>query len=143
MSLVKTATAEWNGDLHFDALAGSGHTVRMDGEGNVSGFSPMELVLLALAGCTGMDVISILRKKRQNVTRMSVSVTGVQQDEHPKVYKSIEVEFVVRGQGIDPAAVDRAIVLSQNKYCPVSAMLGGAPLVRCTYRIEAAEASAA
>jgi putative redox protein len=139
MSLVKTVTATWDGGLCFDSLAGSGHTLRMDGDGNVTGFSPMELVLVGLAGCTGMDVISILKKKRQEVTGLAIHLRGVQADEHPKVYTAIEIEFVVRGRGIDPVAVDRAIYLSQNKYCPVSATVGGPAVVRCTFRIEEAE----
>jgi putative redox protein len=143
MSLVKTASATWDGDLRFDGVAGSGHTVRLDGHGNVTGFSPMELVLVSLACCTGMDVIDILHKKRQEVAGLAVNARGTQGEEHPKVYTSIELEFVVRGHAIDPQAVDRAIILSQNKYCPVSAMLGGPAVVHCTYRIEEAQPASA
>ena len=143
MSLVKTAVATWDGGMCFDCTAGTGHTLRMDGDGNVTGFSPMELVLVGLAGCTGMDVISILKKKRQDVTGLQVNTRGTQSDEHPNVYTRIEVEFVVRERGIDAQAVDRAIALSQNKYCPVSAMLGGPAIIGCTYRIEEAAAAPA
>jgi putative redox protein len=139
MSLVKTAVATWDSNMCFDTVSGSGHAARMDGDGNVTGFSPMELLLVALAGCTGMDVVSILKKKRQEVTAMQVNARGVQADEHPKVFTAIDLEFVVRGHGVDPVAVDRAIYLSQNKYCPVSATLGGPAVVHCTYRIEEAE----
>lgn len=140
MSLVKTASATWTGDLAFDCVSGSGHTVRLDGDGNVTGAGPMELLLVGLAGCAGMDVMSILRKKRQDVTGLSIQVRGVQSDEHPKVYTEIDLEFVVQGRQVSPQAVDRAIVLSQTKYCPVSAMLGGPNRINCRFRIEEAEA---
>ena len=143
MSLYKTATVTWDDNLCFDAVCGSGHSVRMDGEGNVTGFSPMELILVGLAGCTGMDVISILRKKRQEITGMTVNLRGDESEEHPKVYTHIDIEFVVRGRAVDPRAVDRAITLSQSKYCPVSAMLGGPAVVHCTYRIEEANGASA
>ena len=143
MSLVKTASVTWDDDLCFDGVCGSGHTVRLDGHGNVTGFSPMELILVGLAGCTGMDVIDILRKKRQEVAGLAVNAQGTQSEEHPKVYTSIQLEFVVRGQAVDPRAVERAIALSQNKYCPVSAMLGGPAVVHCTFRIEEAQPASA
>jgi putative redox protein len=136
MSLVKTAIATWDGNLCFNTTCGSGHTVRMDGKGNITGFSPMELILVGLAGCTGMDVIDILRKKRQDVANLVVNVRGTQSDEHPKVYTHIEIEYVVSGRDIDPHAVDRAISLSQTKYCPASAMLGKGATIQCSYRIE-------
>jgi putative redox protein len=142
MSLVKTATATWDGDLSFDGLSASGHAVRMDGKGNVTGPSPMELILVGLAGCTGMDVIDILRKKRQAVAGLVVNVRGTQSDEHPKVYTHIEIEYVVSGRDIDARAVDRAISLSQSKYCPVSAMLGKGATIQCTYRIETGQSQA-
>ncbi|HEX6711009.1 MAG TPA: OsmC family protein [Rubrobacter sp.] len=92
--------------------------------GRDAGASPMHMLLLSLAGCTAMDVASILRKKREQVTGLSVEVQGKQRAEHPKVYESIEVLYRVRGRGVDPKAVDRAIELSQTTYCPVIAMLG-------------------
>ncbi len=142
MSLVKTTTVTWDGNLSFDGVCGSGHTVRMDGKGNVTGFSPMELILVGLAGCTGMDVIDILRKKRQEVDGLAINVRGTQSEEHPKVYTDIEIEYVVRGRHVDERAVDRAITLSQTKYCPASAMLGQVATIRCTYRIEASQSQA-
>ena len=139
MSLVKTATVSWDGNLSFDSVCGSGHTLRMDGKGNVTGFSPIELVLVGLAGCTGMDVIDILHKKRQDVTNMVINVRGTQSDEHPMVYKHIDLEYVVIGHNVDPHAVDRAITLSQTKYCPVSAMLALGATIHCKYQIEEAQ----
>ncbi|MBI3761762.1 MAG: OsmC family protein [Chloroflexi bacterium] len=139
--MSKTVSVTWDGELSFDGVSGSGHTLRMDGRGNVTGFSPMELMILGLAGCTGMDVIDILRKKRQDVTAFAVNVRGTQANEHPFVYTDIEVEYVVRGHGVDPKAVERAIELSQTKYCPTSAMLCRTATLRSSYRIEEAEAA--
>lgn len=99
-----------------------------------SGVRPMEALLLSLAGCTGMDVISILQKKRQRVTGFRVNVRGIRAEEHPRRYVRIELEYVVRGWNISAEAVARSIELSQTKYCSVSATLN-AELVH-TYRIE-------
>ncbi|HJQ29640.1 MAG TPA: OsmC family protein [Rubrobacter sp.] len=104
--------------------------------GRNAGASPMHLLLLSIAGCTAMDVVSILRKKREQVTGLSVEVRGDQRSEHPKVYESIEMFYRVRGSGVDPKAVERAIELSQTKYCPVIAMLGETAEITCSYEIE-------
>ena len=97
------------------------------------GPKPIELLLLALGGCTAMDVISILRKKRQDVTDLEVHLTGMRAEEYPQRYEEIGVEFVVRGRNISEAAVARSIELSHDKYCGVTATLN-AP-VRTSYRI--------
>jgi len=99
------------------------------------GPQPMQLVLIGLCGCTGMDVISIMQKKRQPFTGLQVEATAERADEHPRVYTSIHLEFVVTGVGVDPAAVERSIELSQTKYCPASAMLGQAAEITTSYRI--------
>ncbi|MBI4770158.1 MAG: OsmC family protein [Chloroflexi bacterium] len=140
--MTKTASAEWRGGLSFEGSAGSGFRLRMGGGGEEPGFSPMELVLVGLAGCTAMDVISILQKKRQAVTAFDVRVTGTRADQHPKVYTEIEIEYLVEGHWVDPAAVARAIELSQDKYCSVSAMLRKGSTVRTSYRVTEAPAVA-
>lgn len=91
--------------------------------GQGSGFNPTELILLSLGGCTGMDVISILRKKKQDVSGLEVHLKGLRAPEHPRRYTEIEIEFLVRGRGISEKAVARSIELSQEKYCPVTASL--------------------
>ncbi len=83
----------------------------------------MELIAIGLAGCTGMDVISILSKKKQKVTRFEVQVHAEKSTEHPKVFTRIEVEYIVEGEEIDRIAVERAVELSVTKYCPAQAML--------------------
>lgn len=100
-----------------------------------TGPRPMQLLLIGLAGCTGMDVISILQKKRQPFTGLQVKATAEQADEHPKVYTQIHLEYVVQGEGVDPKAVERSIELSQTKYCPASAMLSKGAEITTSYRI--------
>jgi putative redox protein len=120
----------WQEGLRFEAHTPAGHTLVIDSpSGTNAGPSPMVLVLVALAGCTAMDVISILQKQRQPVTGLEVVVTAERAAEHPKVYTGYEVTYIVRGQGVDRAAVERAVSLSEEKYCSVGAMLGkGAPI---------------
>ena len=125
--------------MAFSARAPSSHTVLIDagleaGSG-ASGPEPLELLLLALGACAGMDVISILRKKRQRVTHYSVNVYGNLAKEYPKTYTEILVEHVVGGEDVDPAAVARSIELSITKYCPVHALLSRATYVEHVYRI--------
>ena len=111
------------GDLRLVSRSGSGHTIVLDDAGGDTGMRPAELIPLAVAGCTAMDVISILRKKRQVVTRYAVEASGVQQDEHPNAFTRIDLVHVIEGRSIDLAAVRRAIELSAVKYCSVGATL--------------------
>jgi putative redox protein len=99
------------------------------------GVSPMEVVLLGLGGCTGMDVISTLRKMRQDVAGYEVRVRGERREEHPRIYTLIEVEHVLTGRGLRANAVERAIALSAGKYCSVSTMLEQSAKVEITYRL--------
>src|SRR5579863_658149 len=128
MGEIMTARATLETGMRFTAESGSGHHVMLDaasdGGGENLGFRPMELLLVGLAGCTGMDVISILRKKRQEVTGYEVQVRGVRAVDHPMVFVEITVEHVVTGHSLHPEAVERAIALSENRYCGAGAMLG-------------------
>lgn len=116
------AKAVWKGDLTFVGSADSGFSLVMDTfkevGGNESGFRPVELIAIGVAGCTGMDVISILKKKRQEVTSFEVLVHATRATEHPKKITHMLIEYVVTGKNIDPAAVERAVQLSEEKYCP-------------------------
>jgi putative redox protein len=129
----------WDHGLSFSGTAESGFTVPLGAArsagGEEDGFRPMELIALGLAGCTAMDVISILQKKRLQVTGFEVHVHAERAAEHPRVFTNIVIEYLVRGRGIDPAAVERAIHLSETKYCPAQAMLAKAVPIRHTYRI--------
>jgi putative redox protein len=147
MAEEMTAQVTLEKGMRFTAESGSGHRVTLDadekGGGENLGFRPMELLLVGLAGCTGMDVISILRKKRQQVTSYEVQVRGVRAEDHPMVFVEITVEHVVTGHKVQPEAVARAIALSEERYCGAGAMLGKVAHLTHTYRIvEAAETPA-
>ena len=122
---LKIAHLRYAGKEAFVAESPSGHAL-------VTGFAheslasptPMELILIALGGCMGADVVGILEKKRQVVTSYEIEVRGSRRDEHPRIYTRIEVVHRVRGRGVDPKAVARAVELSETKYCSVSAMIG-------------------
>ena len=139
MAEIMTAQATLETGMRFDAASGSGHHVTLDaaehGGGQNAGFRPMELLLVGLAGCTGMDVISLLRKKRQQVTGYEVHVTGVRAEEHPMVFVEITVEHIVTGHHLQPEAVAHAIELSEGRYCGAGAMLGKVARLTHTYRI--------
>ena len=144
MAEVRMAQATLETGMRFDVVSGSGHHVTLDaaehGGGHNAGFRPMELLLVGLAGCTGMDVISILRKKREPVTGYEVHVQGVRAEDHPMVFVEITVEHVVTGHHLQPEAVARAIELSEGRYCGAGAMLGKVAHLTHSYRIvEAAE----
>lgn len=124
------AKAIWLEGMSFDATADSGFVVRLGADpavgGANDGFRPLELMAMSLAGCTAMDVISILRKKQQNVTAFEVRVHADRAAEHPKVFTHLTIEYDVRGHGVDETAVRRAIELSAFKYCPAQAIVSKA-----------------
>jgi putative redox protein len=129
-----SARATWIDGLRFAARTSSGRgllldtRLKEDGTGG-TGPAPGELLPVALAGCTGMDVISILQKMQQQVTRFEVEVTFEQASEHPKRYTSFTVTYHLEGIDLDPGRVDRACALSRDRYCSVAANLeAGAPV---------------
>lgn len=121
------AQVTWQGGMTFDATATSGFHVTLGTTpkvgGNDDGFRPLELMLMSLAGCTAMDVISILTKKRQDVTAFEVKVHAEQASEHPHVFTSATIEYIVTGHDIKEEAVKRAVELTATKYCPAQAMM--------------------
>lgn len=125
--------------MTFTGTADSGFNVTLGTDpqvgGDDDGFRPMELMLLSLAGCTGMDVISILRKKRQEVSGFRVEVDAERAQEHPKVFTDIRIHYIVEGKDVDPKAVERSIELSETKYCPAQAMLVQAVPITHTYEV--------
>jgi putative redox protein len=127
-----TAKVKWTEQMRFAGSAGSGHSVLVDGDSKVAG-SPMELVLIALCGCTGYDVVSILKKKREPFTAVEVSAEGEKSADPPRVYTSIKLHYRVAGK-VSRKAVEDAVRLSEEKYCSVSAMLS--KTAKITYRIE-------
>lgn len=141
MANEKSARVTLAQGMRFDAETGSGHRLALDtpdiaGGGN-TGPTPMELLLTALAGCTGMDVISILRKMRQEVTGYDIQVRGTQVDEHPRVFAAITVEHIVTGLRLNPDLVNRAVELSATRYCPVGATIGRvSPITHVVHIVE-------
>jgi len=130
----------WKNKLAFNGNGESEFVIPLDAETSVGGegkgFRPMELIAIGLAGCTAMDVISILQKKRQDVTAFEVLVHAERAPEHPKVFTHIIVEYIIHGHQVDPVAVERSIELSVTKYCPAQAMLIKACKIDHTYSIK-------
>jgi putative redox protein len=106
----------------------------MDGD-HLAALSPMEMVLASLASCSGISVLSILQKKREDITGYEVRVQGIRASGHPKVFTDITVEHIISGHNVRPASVERAIELAETRYCGVSIMLSQAAKLTNTYRI--------
>ena len=130
--------AKFDTGMRFSVESGSGHSVMLDGEHD-AGYSPMELVLASLAGCSGISVISIVLKKQQVVKDYEVRIEGIRAETYPLVFTSITVEHILTGHNIRPEAVERAIELAETRYCPVSVMLGKVINLKHTYQIIEAE----
>ncbi len=126
-------------DMQFVATADSGHAVVMDAPGSVGGNNrgskPSELLLMAFGGCSGMDVVSILRKKKQDVRGFEMNVSGALPEEYPKSFTEIHIEYIVTGKDISEDAVKRAIELSLEKYCLVGATIGKAAKITHSYKV--------
>lgn len=139
----RKATLHFAGNDFFVGVTPSGHaqTIETDSQRN-SAASPLELLLLALGGCTGVDVISILKKKRQHVTDYRIEVHGDRRDEFPRAYTKLYVKHIVTGHGVSEQAVARAIELSEQKYCSVAATLRGTQVVTSYEIIEDSSAAA-
>jgi putative redox protein len=131
----REVVADWQGELGFIGRNPSGGSVQMGVVQGNPGVSPMEMLLLGVAGCTGMDVASILTKMRQNLIDLRVTVRGKRAEEHPRVYTEIEVLYELWGDELDPKMVSNAIELSEIKYCSASAMLKAAAKLQSSYLI--------
>ena len=116
----------WQEKMSCEGTADSGFKVPLgtvtELGGNADGFRPLELLAIGLAGCTAMDVISILTKKKQDVKKFEVRVHADRAEEHPKVFTHLTIEYIVSGKNVDRAAVERAVELSETKYCSAQAM---------------------
>jgi putative redox protein len=124
------AKIQWIDNVQFEAISGSGHRILIDGPpesgGQNKGARPMEMMLLGLGGCTSFDVMSILKKSRQQVTDCVTQLTAERDEETPAVFTDIHIHFTVTGINLDAKKVDRAISLSADKYCSASIMLSRA-----------------
>ena len=133
-----TVSAKWLGDLQFEGIDPDGQTFKMaplPSEGKREALNPMEMLLLAMAGCTGMDVTHVLSKKRQNVEALSVEITGEKQKKAPYTWETIHVKYIVKGD-VSKKAMEHAIKLSNEKYCSCGIMLGAMAKITSEYVIE-------
>jgi putative redox protein len=134
---TKISRLRYAGAEEFVAESPSGHSIVTSfAHDHVTAPTPMELILMALGGCAGADVVSILEKKRQRVTGYEIEVRGERRAEHPRIYTRIEVVHRLRGRGLDSKAVADAIHLSETKYCSVSGMLSAAATISMSFEIK-------
>lgn len=133
------AKITWINGRAFLGESGSGHSVVMDGApehgGRDIGIRPMEMMLLGLGGCTSFDVIMILEKARENVTGYEVELEGTRATEDPKVYTHVKLVYTIRGRNLKPATVERAIKLSEEKYCSATKMFEKTAKIEHEWRI--------
>jgi putative redox protein len=141
--MIMDSKVVWKQGLSFTGSANTGFAVPLGADPGVGGandgFRPLELMAVSLAGCTAMDVASILRKKQQDLTALEVTVHADQAAEHPMVFTRAVITYLVTGHSIDEAAVVRAIELSATKYCPAQAMLGQIFPMELNYEIYEAD----
>ena len=128
-------TATWKGELTFVGQNAAGGTVQMGVLDGRPGIGPMQLLLAAIAGCTGEDIVSILQKKRLKLTDMQVRVSGKRADDYPMVWTNIHITYLIWGKDIRTKDVEQAIELSETKYCSVGLMLGKSSKITSEYRI--------
>ena len=121
-------SVNWVDGMLMVGKSHSGHSITMEGPpengGENLGVRPMEMLLLGVAGCTMIDVVTTLKKMRQDLTNCETKLSAERADEHPKVFTDIHIQFIVKGQDLDPKKVEKAITLSAEKYCSASIMLG-------------------
>ncbi|HID34505.1 MAG TPA: OsmC family peroxiredoxin [Anaerolineae bacterium] len=127
------ATVNWIDGLKFEAITQEGYTFTIDGK-REEGVGAMDLMLFSVAGCTAVDVVIILKKQRQPVEGVTVKVSGERAAEHPKVYTKVHIEYLVKGN-LDPKKVERAIQLSEEKFCSASAMVRKTAEITHSYQI--------
>jgi putative redox protein len=136
----RVVKVKWIDGMRFVATDSMGHSIVMDASKHVggegSGFSPLELLLAALGGCTGIDIVDIMRKQRENVEDLEIVVSGKRAKEPPRVYTRIHVNYRIKGKAIKEKKVQRAIDLSEDKYCSVRAMLHAKTDMTSNYVIE-------
>ena len=133
-------SVNWVDGMLMVGKSHSGHSITMDGPPEIGGENlgvrPMEMLLLGVAGCTMIDVVTTLKKMRQDLTNCETKLSAERADEHPKVFTDIHIQFIVKGQDLDPKKVEKAITLSAEKYCSASIMLGKTASITHDFEIE-------
>jgi len=135
--MIVQAKLKWTDGLQFVGRAGDRPAVVIDTHDSASGPGPMQLILMGVAGCTAIDVVMIMEKKRAQLTGFEVNISGERASEHPRRYLEMHIEYVLYGAGIKPKAVEQAIMLSETKYCSAIASMNAE--VTHSYRIVAPE----
>ncbi|TKJ31842.1 MAG: osmotically inducible protein OsmC [Chloroflexi bacterium B3_Chlor] len=135
--MVAQARVKWIGEGEFVGTDSTKHSLIMSSqdEENATGLKPSELLLIALGGCTGLDVVSILKKRRQTLTGLEINVTGEQDPDPPWAFRKIRLEYALRGTELSEPAIERAIKLSEEKYCSVGATVSGMAEVTSSFTI--------
>jgi putative redox protein len=133
--IMHEIVAEWKDGLTFLGSNDLGNEIQMGSKENKENISPMELLLLGLAGCTGYDVVSILVKKRQPIDNFKIKVRAKRAEDYPMVYTEIDVEYLLWGEELSKKAVEQAIKLSEEKYCSASVMLGKTAKIKSSYKL--------
>ncbi|MDH4157705.1 MAG: OsmC family protein [candidate division Zixibacteria bacterium] len=137
---MMTAKMTWTGGIKFEGTGVFGHKIVTDGArdsgGGEAGYKPTELLLFGIASCTGVDVVRILEKQRQQLTSLAIEVTGHQSETYPKPFHTVEVKYILKGDNLDPAKVAKAIELSESKYCVVSQTVQNAGKVITSFEIQ-------
>jgi len=129
---------EWHSDLRFTGRNERGQLIEIDAteiEGEAKGVTPMQLLLVTLGGCTAIDVVNILHKQRQTLTGLTVNLSGERRKDPPRYFEKIHIEYMLTGHELEKSKVERAIMLSQQKYCSVEAMLKGVAAITASYKI--------
>lgn len=135
MGETKEVLAIWQGGSSFEGSNIKGGKIHIGPILDRPGVGPMELILLGLAGCSGSDIIMILEKKKQKVTKFQIMVHGLRAETHPRVYTHIDIEYILWGDNLDNKSVEHAIQLSDEKYCSVRHMLNPAVEIQSKYKI--------
>ena len=130
-----TTNVRWIGERHFVGIDSGNHSVVLSGQADGIGVKPSEMLLVALASCSAVDVVEIIEKKRLKLTSLDVTTTGERDPEPPWPYRRIHVKYRLGGQGLTPKAVEQAITLSQEKYCSVAATVRGVAQITTEYEI--------
>jgi putative redox protein len=130
---------KWGGGLKFEGTSAFGHRIVTDGSrkagGEESGYKPTELLLFGIAGCTGIDVVRIMEKQRQQLTSLEIEIVAHQEEQYPKPFHTIEVKYIARGENLDENKLAKAIELSESKYCVVSQTVQNQTKVVTSYEV--------